>query len=129
MKTSQTVENYAQEKYVDVTDATVLELHKSRIDLAHQIGCDGLDPDNIDTYVCPIENPSTLWGLTGGIGAVGGRVHRQADHTRRHDQLPLDPRGVRTLQDNNTWTLPHDRTEECVEYHGTRARIHGLCYF
>lgn len=46
------MENYAQEKYVDVTDATVLELHKSRIDLAHQIGCDGLDPDNIDTFVC-----------------------------------------------------------------------------
>lgn len=52
MKTSQTVENYAQEKYVDVTDTTVLDLHKSRIDLAHQIGCDGLDPDNIDTFVC-----------------------------------------------------------------------------
>lgn len=51
MKTSQTVENYVQEKYVDVTDATVLELHKSRIDLAHQIGCDGVDPDNIDTFV------------------------------------------------------------------------------
>lgn len=50
MKTSQTVENYVQEKYVDVTDATVLELHKARIDLAHQIGCDGLDPDNIDTF-------------------------------------------------------------------------------
>lgn len=50
MKTSQTVENYVQEKYVDVTDAAVLELHKSRIDLAHQIGCDGLDPDNIDTF-------------------------------------------------------------------------------
>lgn len=55
MKTSQTVENYAQEKYVDVTDATVLELHKSRIDLAHQIGCDGLDPDNIDTFVSASE--------------------------------------------------------------------------
>lgn len=55
MKTSQTVENYAQEKYVDVTDATVLELHKARVDLAHQIGCDGLDPDNIDTFVCSSE--------------------------------------------------------------------------
>ncbi|KAL1873956.1 hypothetical protein Daus18300_003829 [Diaporthe australafricana] len=46
----QVVENYSQEKYVDVTDPTVLELHKARIDLAHTIGCDGLDPDNIDTY-------------------------------------------------------------------------------
>lgn len=55
MKTSQTVENYAQEKYVDVTDPTVLELHKARVDLAHQIGCDGLDPDNIDTFVCSPE--------------------------------------------------------------------------
>ncbi|KAI3401083.1 hypothetical protein diail_228 [Diaporthe ilicicola] len=46
----QVVENYSQEKYVDVTDPTVLELHKARVDLAHSIGCDGLDPDNIDTY-------------------------------------------------------------------------------
>ncbi|KAK2608039.1 hypothetical protein N8I77_006676 [Diaporthe amygdali] len=46
----QVVENYSQEKYVDVTDEKVLELHKARIDLAHSIGCDGLDPDNIDTF-------------------------------------------------------------------------------
>lgn len=45
------VENYDQERYVDVTDETVIELQKARIDLAHSIGCDGIDPDNIDTYV------------------------------------------------------------------------------
>ncbi|KUI72431.1 hypothetical protein VM1G_07610 [Cytospora mali] len=44
------VDNYYQEKYVDVTDETVIKLHKARIDLAHSIGCDGLDPDNVDTY-------------------------------------------------------------------------------
>lgn len=66
--------------------------------------------------------------LTRGTGAVGGRVHRQADHTRRHDQLPLDSRRIRTLQDNDTWALPHDRTEERVEYYGAGPRIHGLCY-
>ncbi|POS75674.1 hypothetical protein DHEL01_v205943 [Diaporthe helianthi] len=40
VQVSQTAESYT----------TVLDLHKSRIDLAHQIGCDGLDPDNIDTF-------------------------------------------------------------------------------
>lgn len=45
------VANYDQEKYVDVTDETAIELQKARIDLAHSIGCDGIDPDNIDTYV------------------------------------------------------------------------------
>lgn len=65
MKTSQTVENYAQEKYVDVTDATVLDLHKQRVDLAQKIGCDGLDPDNIDTFVrtsgFPLPNGANWW--------------------------------------------------------------------
>lgn len=45
------MENYDQERYVDVTDEAVIELQKARIDLAHSIGCDGVDPDNIDTYV------------------------------------------------------------------------------
>lgn len=43
--------NYDQERYVDVTSETVAGLHYARIDLAHSIGCDGVDPDNIDTYV------------------------------------------------------------------------------
>lgn len=46
-----TVANYDQERYVDVTSETVIGLHRARIDLAHSIGCDGVDPDNIDTYV------------------------------------------------------------------------------
>lgn len=46
-----TVANYGQERYVDITSETVIALHKTRIDLAHSIGCDGIDPDNIDTFV------------------------------------------------------------------------------
>lgn len=45
------VANYDQERYVDVTSETVIGLHQARIDLAHSIGCDGVDPDNIDTFV------------------------------------------------------------------------------
>lgn len=47
------VANYDQERYVDVTSETVIGLHHARIDLAHSIGCDGVDPDNVDTYVGP----------------------------------------------------------------------------
>lgn len=38
----ESVANYDQEKYVDITDSTVIDLHKARVDLAHSIGCDGL---------------------------------------------------------------------------------------
>lgn len=36
------VANYDQEKYVDITSSAVINLHKSRLDLAHKIGCDGV---------------------------------------------------------------------------------------
>lgn len=38
----QSVAHYNQEKYVDVTSSAVLTLHKSRVDLAQRIGCDGM---------------------------------------------------------------------------------------
>ncbi|CAN8105095.1 unnamed protein product [Discula destructiva] len=50
LATGKAVANYDQERYVDVTSETVIALHQARIDLAHSIGCDGVDPDNIDTY-------------------------------------------------------------------------------
>lgn len=48
--TSKVLAGYSQERYVDITDSAVVDLHKKRIDLAQSIGCDGLDPDNVDTY-------------------------------------------------------------------------------
>ena len=41
------------EWWVDVRREDVVEFMKRRIRKAAEIGCDGVDADNIDGYVCP----------------------------------------------------------------------------
>lgn len=40
--TGKHVSGYSEERYVDITNSTVVALHKARIDLANKIGCDGM---------------------------------------------------------------------------------------
>ncbi len=46
-----------EEHYVDVRDKRVVDIMKRRIDAANSVGCDAVDPDNIDA-----------WTSNGGIG-------------------------------------------------------------
>ncbi|GKT55473.1 glycoside hydrolase family 114 protein [Colletotrichum tofieldiae] len=41
---------YTDERYLDVRDARVVDLMKRRLERAADIGCDGVDPDNIDAW-------------------------------------------------------------------------------
>lgn len=43
-------DGYYCERYVDLKNDEVMAGIKKRIELAAQIGCDGVDPDNIDVY-------------------------------------------------------------------------------
>lgn len=78
------VVNYDQEKYVDVTDETVIELQKARIDLAHSIGCDGVDPDNIDTYELDadesIGKQITQKDMINFLGNLSSHAHSRTTH-------------------------------------------------
>lgn len=38
------------EYWLDIRSPDVLNVHKKRLDRAVQIGCDGVDPDNVDAY-------------------------------------------------------------------------------
>ncbi len=46
-----TLEGFADERWLDVRSTTVLGIMQERLDLAVQKGCDGVEPDNVDGYV------------------------------------------------------------------------------
>ncbi|KAJ4272377.1 hypothetical protein NW762_001090 [Fusarium torreyae] len=48
----------SEEFYLDIRDATVLKLQKARLDVAAQIGCDAVDPDNVDAWQQDDEDPT-----------------------------------------------------------------------
>ncbi|KAK1968884.1 endo alpha-1,4 polygalactosaminidase precursor [Colletotrichum sublineola] len=53
---------YTDERYLDIRDARVVDLMKRRLERAVDIGCDGVDPDNIDAWVDDGDDP-TGFGL------------------------------------------------------------------
>ena len=46
-----TLEGWEDEKWLDITNESVKEIMKKRLDLAKEKGCDGVEPDNVDGYV------------------------------------------------------------------------------
>lgn len=46
------MEDWPGENWANVQSSNVLDIMKKRIAMAVQKGCDGLDPDNVDGYVC-----------------------------------------------------------------------------
>lgn len=46
-----TLPDWPDEKWVDIRNDNVRSIIKGRIDLAASMGCDGIDPDNMDGYV------------------------------------------------------------------------------
>lgn len=44
------MEDWDGEYWLDVRSPDVLAIHKKRLDRAVQMGCDGVDPDNVDGY-------------------------------------------------------------------------------
>ncbi|KAM0198100.1 hypothetical protein ACHAPA_009237 [Fusarium lateritium] len=48
----------SEEWYLDIRDSTVLKLQKARLDVAAKIGCDAVDPDNVDAWQQDEEDPT-----------------------------------------------------------------------
>lgn len=46
-----TLDGWPDERWLDIRSPTVHEIMKTRLDLAVQKGCDGVEPDNMDGYV------------------------------------------------------------------------------
>ena len=45
-----TLEGWADERWLDVTNATVRDIMLDRLDYAVTLGCDGVEPDNMDGF-------------------------------------------------------------------------------
>ncbi|KAF9878980.1 hypothetical protein CkaCkLH20_03213 [Colletotrichum karsti] len=52
------LEGYADERYLDIRNGDVVTTMKARISKAANIGCDGVDPDNIDAWAQDDEDPT-----------------------------------------------------------------------
>jgi len=46
-----TLEGFADERWLDIRSSNVLDIMGDRLDIAVQKGCDGVEPDNVDGYV------------------------------------------------------------------------------
>ncbi|AEO68168.1 cdf006f0-f919-4db2-bd3c-104b2af2c52d [Thermothielavioides terrestris] len=56
---------FSDERWVNIKNQTARDWMKDRITLANQIGCDGVDPDNIDGYLNDEDgNNGTGWNLS-----------------------------------------------------------------
>ena len=51
------LDGFEDERWLDIRQASVLEIMRSRLDLAVQKGCDGVEPDNVDGYQNPTGFP------------------------------------------------------------------------
>jgi hypothetical protein len=47
------LDGWAGEKWVDLRSENVRKIIQNRVQLAKEKECDGVDPDNVDGYVCP----------------------------------------------------------------------------
>jgi hypothetical protein len=51
------LDGWPGEKWIDLKSENVRKIIKKRVELAREKGCDGVDPDNVDGYVCLDSHP------------------------------------------------------------------------
>lgn len=103
------------EKYVDTNSANVRDIMAARLDMARAKGCDGVDPDNVDSYAN--ENG---FGLTRGDAV--DYVHWLADESHsRGLAVGLKNAGalIESVIEDMQWSINEQCAEfnECVVYH------------
>jgi hypothetical protein len=79
------MDGWAGEKWVDIRDPRVLAIMKSRMDLAVEKGCDGVDPDNVHAYEIDLDatdGETTGFNLTAADQLTFNRALAQAAHAR-----------------------------------------------
>ena len=102
------LDGWPDERWLDVTNATVRSIMQARLDFAVQQGCDGVEPDNVDGY----DNDSGF-----GFGASDqldyNRFIAQEAHTRGLSVgLKNDLAQVDQLVGDFDWAL----NEECFQW-------------
>ena len=52
------LDGWGDEKWLDIRSENVRDIMAERVKLAHEKGCDAVDPDNVDGYVCHAMRPT-----------------------------------------------------------------------
>jgi hypothetical protein len=102
------LDDWPGERYVDIRSSVVRDIMAARLDLAVTKGCDGVEPDNVDSY----GNRNGL-GLTAANQLDYNRFLAQQAHNRGLSiGLKNDLDQVSALQSYFDWAL----NEQCNEY-------------
>lgn len=102
------LEDWPGERYLDHRDAGVRQLMQARLDLAVSRGCDGVEPDNVDTW-----DSRTGFDITRADQLAYNRFLAAEAHLRGLSVgLKNAPDLVDDLVDAFDWSL----VEECVRY-------------
>jgi hypothetical protein len=103
-----TLEGWDDERWIDINDATVRDIMLARLDYAVSIGCDGVEPDNMDGY----QNRNGL-GLNATEQLAYNRFIADEAHARGLSVgLKNDLDQLEELVDWYDWAL----NEECHAY-------------
>jgi len=102
------LDDWPGERYADIRSTVVRNIMKARLDLAVSIGCDGVEPDNVDSYA----NSNGL-----GLKAADQISFNQFIASEAHARglsvgLKNDLDQVKSLQPYFDWAL----NEQCNEY-------------
>lgn len=104
-------EDWYCERYVDLNDDKVMDALKSRIGLAANVGCDGVDPDNIDIY-----NVDSLgMDKTTVITKLKELVKfAKTQTTKRHNPLMFGQKNAKEIGVNMTTVMDFAVLERCL---------------
>ncbi|KAF5663982.1 endo alpha-1,4 polygalactosaminidase precursor [Fusarium heterosporum] len=91
----------SEEWYLDVRDSTVLKLQKARLDIAVQVGCDAVDPDNVDAWQQDEDDPT-------------GFKLKPSDYTQYLKSLAEYAHSIKTM-DGNSLLIGQKNAPEIAE--------------
>lgn len=103
------MEDWEGERYLDLRQLDVLEeIMTARLDLAAEKGCDGVEPDNVDTYTARTGFPLTYADQIAYNVMLATAAHERGLSVGLKNDLEQIP----DLLDHFNWAL----NEQCFEY-------------
>ncbi|KAJ1647276.1 hypothetical protein LPJ64_001322 [Coemansia asiatica] len=102
------LDGWPGEKWLDVSSSNVRAIMRKRLDMAQAMGCDGVDPDNVDGY----DNDNGL-GLTKD-DAINYVNWLASEAHARNMSIGLKNAGdiIESVIDNMQWSV----NEQCAQY-------------
>jgi len=102
------LDDWAGEKYVDIRSTVVRNILSARLDLAVSKGCDGVEPDNVDSYEASSGFPLTASDQINFNTWIANTAHSKGLSVGLKNDLDQS----KTLEPSFDWAL----NEQCNEY-------------